>query len=103
MLRLDHKLLVDLGYRSLTISQADRLLKHLYDTMEQNVGLRLAEGMSDEQLDAFDAFFEAKDDAGAFAWLQRNFPDHKEIVTSEFAELKRLLADTADEFNAEAL
>jgi hypothetical protein len=44
--------------------------------------------MSNEQLDEFEQYFEAKDDAGAFRWLETNFPNYKDVVQEEFDKLK---------------
>jgi hypothetical protein len=51
--------------------------------------------MTNEQLDEFERYFEAKDDAGAFKWLETNFPNYKDIVQEEFDKLKSEIAQTA--------
>ena len=56
------------------------------------VGTRLADQMTNEQLDEFEVFFDAQDDAGAFAWLEDNFPYYKKLVADEFAKLKNEIA-----------
>jgi len=45
-------------------AERNSLLKHIYETLEMRVGMRLADQMSNEQLDEFEKDFEAKDDAG---------------------------------------
>jgi succinate dehydrogenase flavin-adding protein (antitoxin of CptAB toxin-antitoxin module) len=67
----------------------------MYDTGEEIVGLKLAKRMSNKQLDAFERFFEARDDEGAFKWLERNFPDYREIVDETFDELDEALREAA--------
>jgi succinate dehydrogenase flavin-adding protein (antitoxin of CptAB toxin-antitoxin module) len=64
------------------------------------VGMRLADQMTNEQLDEFEQFFNAKDDAGAFRWLETNFPNYKEIVADEFTKLKGEVAQTAPQILA---
>jgi hypothetical protein len=95
VIKLDTQLLRDLGLGSLPAPVANELLRHIYETLETRVGRELADAMTNEQVDEFEGYFEAKDDAGAFAWLERNFPNYKGIVASHFECLKREIAADA--------
>src|SRR5579884_161137 len=95
MLRIDNTLLQEVGLGSLPDGEKNSLLKHIYETLEMRVGIRLADQMSNEQLDEFERYFEAKDDAGAFKWLETNFPNYKEIVQEEFDKLKSEVSQSA--------
>jgi hypothetical protein len=95
MLRIDNSLLQEIGLGSLPDQEKNSLLKHIYETLEMRVGIRLADQMSNEQLDEFEKYFEAKDDAGAFKWLESNFPNYKDIVQEEFDKLKAEVAQSA--------
>lgn len=95
MLKIDNNLLQELGLGQLPDSEKNSLLKHVYETLEMRVGMRLADQMSNEQLDEFERYFEAKDDAGAFKWLEGNFPNYKEIVQEEFDKLKSEVGQSA--------
>jgi Protein of unknown function (DUF5663) len=88
MIRLDDNLLQELGLGTLPAEEKDKFLKHIYETLEMRVGTRLAERMTDQQLDEFETFIDRKDDAGAFHWLETNFPNYKEVVAEEFEKLK---------------
>ena len=88
MIKLDDNLLQELGLGTLPATEKDKFLKHIYETLEMRVGTRLAERMSDQQLDEFETFIDSKDDAGAFHWLETNFPNYKEVVAEEFEKLK---------------
>jgi hypothetical protein len=88
MIKIDNSLLQELGLDRLPDDEKDSLLKHIYETLEMRVGMRLADQMSNEQLDEFEQYFEAKDDAGAFRWLETNFPNYKDVVQEEFDKLK---------------
>jgi hypothetical protein len=94
-LKIDNSLLDELGLTNLPAEEKKSLLKHIYETLEMRVGMRLADQMSNEQLDEFEKFFNAKDDAGAFRWLETNFPNYKEIVADEYAKLKSEVGQTA--------
>ncbi len=87
-IKLDHNLLIELGLGALPDEEKRALLSHIYETLEMRVGMRLADQMSNEQLDEFEKYFEAKDDAGAFQWLETNFPNYKQIVEEEYTKLK---------------
>jgi len=95
MLKIDNSLLQELGLGSLPDSEKNSLLRHIYETLEMRVGMRLADQMTNEQLDEFEQYFEAKDDAGAFKWLETNFPNYKEIVQEEFDKLKAEVGQSA--------
>ena len=100
MLKIDDNLLQDIGLGTLPADEKRSLLSHIYETLEMRVGMRLADQMSNEQLDEFETYFEAKDDAGAFKWLETNFPNYKEIVNEEFEKLKAEVAQTAPQILA---
>src|SRR3954466_11690134 len=95
MLKIDNSLLQEVGLGTIPDAEKNSLLKHIYETLEMRVGIRLADQMSNEQLDEFEKYFEAKDDAGAFKWLETNFPNYKEIVQQEFDKLKGEVAQSA--------
>lgn len=94
-LRIDNDLLVELGLAGLPHEEKSGFLKHIYETLEMRVGMRLADQMTNEQLDEFETFYNAKDDAGAFKWLETNFPNYKDIVADEFQKLKAEIAQSA--------
>lgn len=87
-LKLDNALLEELGLGSLPEGEKQLLLRQIYEKLEMNVGVRLADQMSNEQLDEFEKFVDANDDKGAFQWLESNFPNYKDVVNSEFEKLK---------------
>ena len=93
-LKIDDSLLQELGLGGLPQAEKTSLLKHIYETLEMRVGMRLADQMTNQQLDEFERFFNAQDDAGAFKWLETNFPNYKEIVAEEFEKLKKEVAAT---------
>jgi hypothetical protein len=99
-LRIDDSLLDELGLSALPQEEKTSLLKHIYETLEMRVGMRLAEQMSNAQLDEFERFFNAQDDAGAFRWLETNFPNYKDIVAEEFGKLKQEVGQTVPQILA---
>jgi hypothetical protein len=100
MLKIDNTLLQEVGLGTLADSEKNSFLKHIYETLEMRVGVRLADQMTNQQLDEFEQYFEAKDDAGAFRWLETNFPNYKDIVQQEFDKLKAEITQTAPQILA---
>lgn len=58
MIRIDDSLLQELGLMSLPKPERDALLRQIYETLEMRVGMKLAERMSDQQLDEFERFID---------------------------------------------
>jgi hypothetical protein len=87
-LKLDNNLIDELGLGSLPEQEKQLLLRQIYEKLEMNVGVRLADQMSNDQLDEFEKFVDANDDKGAFQWLETNFPNYKDVVNEEFEKLK---------------
>src|SRR5476651_1564552 len=88
MFQLDDNLLQELGLGSLPPAEKNKMLAHIYETLELRVGMKLAEQMSDAQLDEFEAFIDKNDEEGALKWLETNFPDYKKVVAEELEKLK---------------
>jgi hypothetical protein len=88
MFQLDDKLLHELGLGELPATEKNKMLAHIYETLELRVGMRLAEQMSEPQLDEFEGFIDRNDEPGALKWLESNFPDYKKVVANELEKLK---------------
>src|SRR5918911_353741 len=88
MFQLDDNLLRELGLGDLPPAEKNKMLAHIYETLELRVGMKLAEQMTDAQLDEFEAFIDKNDEAGALKWLETNFPDYKQVVADELEKLK---------------
>jgi len=100
MFKLDDNLLQELGLGSLTVEEKNKMLGHIYETLEMRVGMKLAEQMSNEQLDEFESFIDKNDEAGALKWLETNFPGYKQVVADELETLKAEIKKTAPQILA---
>jgi predicted RNA-binding Zn ribbon-like protein len=96
MFKLDDNLLRELGLGELPPQEKNTMLRHIYETLEMRVGMKLAEQMTNEQLDEFEGFIDRNDEAGALKWLETNFPDYKKVVASELENLKNEIKASAD-------
>ena len=88
MFQLDDNLLRELGLGELPAAEKNKMLAHIYETLELRVGMKLAEQMSDAQLDEFEGFIDRNDEPGALKWLETNFPNYKQVVGEELEKLK---------------
>jgi hypothetical protein len=95
MFKLDNALLDELGLGGLPTEEKNRMLAHIYETLEMRVGMKLAEQMTNEQLDEFEGFIDRNDEAGALKWLESNFPNYKQVVADELAKLKDEIRSSA--------
>lgn len=88
MFKLDDNFLQELGLGNLPVDEKKAMLAHIYETLEMRVGMKLAEQMTNEQLDEFERFIDGNDEAGALQWLETNFPNYKRVVADELEVLK---------------
>lgn len=75
MFQLDDKFLEDIGLNELPEEQKKPFLQHIYDELELRVGTKLSDGMTDEQLEEFEAIIDRKEEV-IVDWLEKNAPDY---------------------------
>lgn len=100
MFKLDNALLEELGLGALPPADKNKMLAHIYETLEMRVGMKLAEQMTKEQLDEFESYIDRNDEAGALKWLETNFPDYKQVVAKELETLKAEIKTAAPQIVA---
>lgn len=77
MFQLDDKFLQSVGLGDLPEDQKQAFLQHTYETLEERVGTRLAESLSEAQLEEFEGFA-THDEAKINEWLASNVPNYQE-------------------------
>lgn len=93
MFQLDDQFLKDIGLADLPEEQKKPFLQHVYDQLEYRVGVRLSEGMSDDQLEEFEAIIDRKEDI-VNTWIQANAPSYAaEEVFKKIQQASGLAAD----------
>src|SRR5690606_36072402 len=109
MFKLDDNLLREVGLGALPAHEKNRMLQHIYETLEMRVGMRLAEGMSDQQLDEFERLMPLETDTleqrkdkekQALVWLETNFPNYKQVVADELEKPKNETKTAAPRISA---
>ena len=113
MFQLDDQFLTDIGLAELPEDQRKPFLQHVYDQLEYRVGMRLSEGMSDAQLEEFEAIIDKKQEVvdawvaqfaptygsdELFAKIQQatNLPAESPALKSEYAATKWLEVNRPD-------
>lgn len=77
MFQIDENFLEEVGLGSLPQDQKEAFLDHFREQLEVNVGSKLSEGLSEEQLEEFEQFME-RDEQTVYGWLAKNTPDYTE-------------------------
>ena len=103
MFKLDNDFLIELGLGALPADEKNKMLAHIYETLEMRVGMKLAEQMTDAQLDEFEGYINRNDEAGALTWLETNFPNYKQVVAEELEKLKAEISQVAPQIVAESM
>lgn len=95
MFQLDDQFLADIGLANLPDEQKKPFLQHIYDQLEYKVGIRLSEGMSDAQLEEFEAIIDKKEDV-INTWLQQFAPNYaSDEVYTKIQQQSGLPAESA--------
>lgn len=76
MFQVDDKLLNDLGLGALEGQERADFIEYIKTTLQERVGERLTEGMSNEALDQFGYFMEGNVE-GMKKWLEQNVPNYQ--------------------------
>lgn len=90
MFQLDDKFLADIGLDNLPEEQKKPFLQHIYEQLEYKVGIKLSDGMTDEQLTEFEAIIDRKEET-VTAWLSEHVPNfHQDELFTRMVEQTQL-------------
>jgi hypothetical protein len=96
MFQLDDKFLQDVGLNDLPDEQKKAFLQHIYDELELRVGTKLSEGMSEQQLQEFEAFVD-RDEDKVRDWFAKNLPTYAD--QADYQQIKSSAPDTVQELD----
>lgn len=122
MLELNEEFLDQLGLGGLTEQGRHELLSRVWAQLELSVGTELSAGMSDDQMDEFEAFIDHDEgrtlewlhaheptwtslsDAGeidmydfaSMQWLALHRPDYRQVVNDKLADIRLELFENRD-------
>lgn len=80
MFQLDDKFLQELGLDQLPEDQKQAFLEQVYNSLEERVGVRLSEGLTEAQLEEFEGIID-RDQQKVTAWLQMHAPNFAQDET----------------------
>ena len=93
MFQLDDQFLADIGLADLPDAEKKPFLQHTYIQLEQRVGVRLSEGMTEEQLTEFESIIDRKEDVTR-NWITQHAPNYQsEEVFQRLMQASGLPAD----------
>lgn len=84
MLRLDDNFLNELGLGSMPDHEKKPFIAHIYDELEQRVGVRLSKGLTNQQMEEFELIASGSKESIS-RWLESNVPDYQN--RSDYANL----------------
>ncbi len=99
-IQIDDNFMNDLGLANASDEQKQALMVQILETLEMRVGARLAEDLSDEQLDEFERLAPGEADSPEVVdqkqtqmteWLKENHPNHEAVIAEELSTLKEEL------------
>lgn len=102
-IQIDDSFMNDLGLANATDEQKQVLMVQILETLEMRVGARLAEDLTDAQLDEFEQLAPLETDSPETVeqkqtqmseWLKANHPNHEAVIAEELATLKEELASS---------
>lgn len=94
MFQLDDQFLKDLGLDQLPDEQKRAFLDHIYSELELRVGVRLSDGLSDDQLQEFESFVD-RDTEKVNAWVAQHASDYASDPSYE--QLKKNAPEGTDD------
>ena len=84
-MQFDDKFLQEMGLSAMPEQEKQDFLNYVQEELEVRIGERISKGLTEAQLNEFDAI---TDQTEATAWLEKNRPDYREIVTRTIEEMK---------------
>ncbi|MBR3180205.1 hypothetical protein IKF57_01600 [Candidatus Saccharibacteria bacterium] len=84
-MNFDEQFLQEMGLSAMPEEQKQKFLDYVQEELEVRIGERISRGLTEAQLMEFDML---TDQAQITAWLERNRPDYREIVTRTVNEMK---------------
>ncbi len=89
-MQFDENFLKEMGLSAMPEDKKQDFLNYIQEELEVRIGQRIAKGLTEEQLQEFDALTNMED---VIKWLEKNRPDYRDIVNRCIAEMKRSIQE----------
>jgi histidinol dehydrogenase len=83
LVTLDDKFLNDIGLTDLSAEEKKQALDNIRVTLESRVGVKITQGLSDDQVDQFSNIISSDNQNEAIIWMNKNIPNYQDIVMQE--------------------
>ena len=88
-MNFDEDFLQEMGLSAMPADKKQDFLNYIQEELEVRIGERISKGLSEAQLQEFDAITSTEE---AAVWLEKNRPDYREIVNRTIEEMKNAIA-----------
>ena len=99
MFKLDDKFLEEIGLNDLPAEQKRAFLEQVYASLEERVGARLSEGLTDAQFEEFEGIID-REVTKVSAWLTAHVPNFQQDPA--FVQLQQASNASADDLTLQA-
>ena len=89
-MQFDENFLKEMGLSAMPEDKKQDFLNYIQEELEVRIGQRIAKGLTEAQLQEFDALTDMDD---VIKWLEKNRPDYRDIVNRCIAEMKRSIQE----------
>lgn len=83
LVAIDDKFLADIGLADISVEEKKQAIEDIRIALESRVGVKLTQGLSDEQVDQFKTILSSDDQKAAMDWMENNIPNYREVVMLE--------------------
>lgn len=94
MITVTPSMLTDLGI-DLNQVDTDSFIGHIQETLEERIGIAIAELLDDDEVSHLIKLTEADNEPATEAWLNIHVPEYKDVVKDEFDILMGEIAQLA--------
>lgn len=83
LVTIDEKFLSDIGLVDLSAEEKQQAMEDIKIALESRVGVKLTQGLSDDQVDQFNNILSGDDMNVAMEWMDTNIPNYRDVVMLE--------------------
>jgi hypothetical protein len=95
----DEDIIKEFGLENFSKEEQANLIKQVGETLKIRVGMKLADVMSDDQLEQFQTVMDSGNEEEANKWLAANVPNYVQLVADEMKAIKSEIKQTLDAVN----
>ena len=93
--RINLKFLDEVGLKDLPAADKPAMLKYIREVLEMRVGEKLASNLPEKLLEEFLTYVQRNESDQVLAWLEKNVPNHSEVVRMEIDKLRAEIKSNA--------